>query len=211
MLNFGVFKFLQRFKRIIKPVSISGNGNRVCCNCQTSKRLDYHITIIGNNNEVKIASTCQLYSTEIVIMGNDNKLVLEDEVKIQEGKIEITNGATVHIGHNSTFQEVCITATEENVTIGADCLFSYGIIIRNYDGHKIVDTLTGEICNPPKKITLSDHVWISQNVMILKNVIIGENSIVGASAVVTRSLPSNCIAAGAPAKVVKENRNWLRH
>ena len=49
---------------------------------------------------MKIASTCQLYSTEIVIKGNDNKLVLEDEVKIQEGKIEITMTCSVVDLHN---------------------------------------------------------------------------------------------------------------
>jgi acetyltransferase-like isoleucine patch superfamily enzyme len=38
---------------------------------------------------------------------------------------------------------------------------------------------------------------------VLKGVTIGDNSVVAAMSVVTKSLPTNCIAAGVPAKVVK--------
>ncbi len=43
----------------------------------------------------------------------------------------------------------------------------------------------------------------SGNIRICKSVTIGENSIVAANSVVTKSIPSNCIAAGNPARVVK--------
>jgi acetyltransferase-like isoleucine patch superfamily enzyme len=40
----------------------------------------------------------------------------------------------------------------------------------------------------------------------MPNVTIGENSIIAANAVVTKDVPPNCVAAGIPAKVIKEIR-----
>jgi acetyltransferase-like isoleucine patch superfamily enzyme len=45
--------------------------------------------------------------------------------------------------------------------------------------------------------------YIGANVTILQGVEIGRSSIVGAGAVVTRSVPSGCVVAGVPARVVK--------
>lgn len=52
-------------------------------------------------------------------------------------------------------------------------------------------------------VIIEDGVWIGDKVTILPNVRIGKNAIVGANAVVTRDIPSNCIAVGIPAKVIK--------
>lgn len=41
--------------------------------------------------------------------------------------------------------------------------------------------------------------------MILKGVSIGSGSVIAAGSVVTKDVPENCVAAGNPAKVVKEN------
>ncbi len=40
--------------------------------------------------------------------------------------------------------------------------------------------------------------------MIFKGVKIGDGSIIAAKAVVTKNVPSNCIVAGNPAKIVKK-------
>lgn len=210
LLNFGIFKWIQSVKRFVKPIELQGSNNQIVCECNTSKRVDFRISVCGNNNIVKIAPTCSLYDLEIFINGDNNILEIDDKVKIQKGIIKVMGGAKFHIGSNTTFQELDANITGEDAIIGKDCLFSYGIVIRNYDGHKIIDATTNEICNPPGKITLHDHVWVSQNVTILKDVEIGENAIIGVGAIVTKSVPANCIAAGVPAKVVKENRNWLR-
>lgn len=45
--------------------------------------------------------------------------------------------------------------------------------------------------------------WLGANVMVLKGVKIGARSIIGAGSVVTRDIPSDCIAAGNPARVIK--------
>ena len=48
-----------------------------------------------------------------------------------------------------------------------------------------------------------DNVWIGDKATILAGVTIGDNVIVAANAVVTKSVASNCVVAGVPAKIVK--------
>lgn len=52
--------------------------------------------------------------------------------------------------------------------------------------------------------TIGDDVYISAGSRILGDVTIGNNVIIGANSVVTTSIPSNCIAAGAPARVIRQ-------
>ena len=51
---------------------------------------------------------------------------------------------------------------------------------------------------------IEDDVLIGMNSIILKGVTVGARSIIGAGSVVTKSIPSDVIAAGNPAKVLKK-------
>lgn len=52
---------------------------------------------------------------------------------------------------------------------------------------------------------IGDNVRISAGARILGPVRIGNNVIIGANAVVVKDVPDNCIVAGIPAKIIKEN------
>ena len=52
-------------------------------------------------------------------------------------------------------------------------------------------------------IVIGDNVWLAEGVIVLGGVKIGKNSIIGAGSVVTHDIPSNCIAAGNPAKIIR--------
>lgn len=54
------------------------------------------------------------------------------------------------------------------------------------------------------EITIGDNVWLGGNVVVLPGVHIGNNVVVGAGSVVTKDLPDNVIAAGNPAKIIRE-------
>ena len=54
---------------------------------------------------------------------------------------------------------------------------------------------------------LGDNVSVSAGAVILGPIRIGSNSVIGANSVVTRDIPENVIAAGIPAKVLKERWN----
>jgi len=56
-------------------------------------------------------------------------------------------------------------------------------------------------------VIIESNVWIGEKVTILANVRIGKNAIIGANAVVTCDIPSNSVACGIPAKVIKRYAN----
>ena len=55
------------------------------------------------------------------------------------------------------------------------------------------------------KAKVSSSVKIGAYSVIGPNVEIGDNTIIGAGACVTKQLPSNVVAVGVPAKVIKKN------
>ncbi|HEY5752956.1 MAG TPA: acyltransferase [Chthoniobacterales bacterium] len=80
------------------------------------------------------------------------------------------------------------------VTIGHDFMASDFLNI-NSGSH---DPLTLEPqCAP---IIIGERVWCGTSVTICAGVEIGDNVVIGAGSLVTKSLPSNCIAYGSPAK-----------
>ncbi len=48
-------------------------------------------------------------------------------------------------------------------------------------------------------ITIGDNVWVGAGCIILDGVTIGDNSVIGAGSIVTRDIPADCLALGAPA------------
>lgn len=88
------------------------------------------------------------------------------------------------------------------IEIGNNCMLANGAFVTDADWHGIYDRLdTTGSCAP---VILKENVWIGDCATICKGVTIGENSIVGAGSVVTADIPANSIAAGNPARVVKE-------
>jgi len=53
-------------------------------------------------------------------------------------------------------------------------------------------------------ITIGNNVWIGSNACILSSVSIGDGAIIAANSVVTHDVPAYAIAAGIPAKIIKQ-------
>lgn len=58
-------------------------------------------------------------------------------------------------------------------------------------------------------VIIEDNVWIGEKVSIMPNVKIGKGSVIAANSVVTKDIPSYSVAAGVPAKVVKQFNSKL--
>ncbi|WP_421850554.1 DapH/DapD/GlmU-related protein [Novosphingobium sp.] len=54
-----------------------------------------------------------------------------------------------------------------------------------------------------RPITVGNNVFIGYGSIILPGVTIGDNVVIGAGSVVARDIPSDCVAAGVPARVIK--------
>jgi len=97
------------------------------------------------------------------------------------------------------------------MNIGDDCLFSSGIIIRTSDSHTLIDLETKAPINPPKNVTIENHVWLSEGVKVLKGSYISEGSTVAAGAIITKEfMQKNVVLGGMPAQILRENTSWDR-
>lgn len=52
------------------------------------------------------------------------------------------------------------------------------------------------------EVTIGNNIYFGRDVTILKGVTIGDNCIIGAGSIITKSIPSNSVAAGVPCKVL---------
>nr|WP_281431861.1 hypothetical protein [Rhizobium setariae] len=76
--------------------------------------------------------------------------------------------------------------------------------------HSIFDAVTGERINPASDVEIGAHVWVGNRVLVMKGARIGSGSMIGAGAIVNADVPKNCIAAGQPARVIRESIMWDR-
>lgn len=89
-------------------------------------------------------------------------------------------------------------------SIGTGCLFGSGVHVLSGKYQHAIDDLDVEIRNQPgslEKIAIGRNCWIGNNATVMAAV--GDNSIIAAGSVVVHDIPANCIAAGNPAKVIK--------
>ena len=89
------------------------------------------------------------------------------------------------------------------VEIGRNCILTDGVIIltHGYDW-AVLREKYGEMISSSGKVVLGDNVFVGTQSIILKGIKIGNNTIIGAGSVVTHDIPSDCVAAGNPCKVI---------
>jgi hypothetical protein len=105
-----------------------------------------------------------------------------------------------------------IEGNDHGVVVGDDALISGGVWLRNYDMHAIHDLRTGQrIGRPPCDSVLERHVWLGQDALLLGCERVGMGTIVGARSLVKGTLPQKVLAAGTPARVLREQVSWGRH
>ena len=129
---------------------------------------------------------------------------------------------TLFIGDNCQIGDNVHIVALDKVEIGNNCLMASKIFISDtshgiYDNSDIdsnPDIAPNDRILHTRPVKIGNNVWIGENVVILAGVNIGDGCIIGANSVVTKSIPKNCIAVGAPAVAIKEwnesEEKWLR-
>lgn len=108
----------------------------------------------------------------------------------------------IHIGDYVLVSPGNQIIASERITIGRNTMIASGCYISDSDWHDTYDRTAEHDKHAP--IELKENVWIGTRAVICKGVTIGENSIIGAGSVVVSDIPANVIAAGSPARVIRE-------
>ena len=139
---------------------------------------------------------------------------------LREGRLELGAGvllepsvwltapapARIRIGDGTFLNLGVMVAAAELVEIGQHCMLANGCFVTDAD-HRFDDPdkpvpWQGFTSKGPTR--LGDNVWCGANVVITGGVTIGERCVIGANSVVTRDIPAFSIAAGSPAKVLRQ-------
>lgn len=162
----------------------------------------------GCNNKIAVYNGALLTYTSISLEGEGNEVVLDGCTGIASIIVRGT-GCRVYIGKKTSMEDLYVVCMGQcnSVTIGKDGMIAGKVEIWNTDSHLITD-LDGKPLNRSVPVVIGDHVWLGKHTKILKGVTIGDHSVVGMCSIVTRDVPSHAIAAGNPAKTVKEGITW---
>jgi lipopolysaccharide O-acetyltransferase len=116
------------------------------------------------------------------------------------------------IGKNVQINDYVHIGVAKGVFIGDNTLIASKVFISDHNhGFYKGENQSNPITSIPidrelqsEKIHIGKNVWIGEFVSILPGVNIGDGAIIGTMSVVTKDIPANSIAVGAPAKVIKE-------
>lgn len=114
-------------------------------------------------------------------------------------------GANLTIGHNVGMSSPTIWC-DERIIIGNDVRIGALVTIMDTDCHslKYEDRMNGDKKTKTRPVVIEEGVLIGAQSIVLKGSRIGAHSVIGAGSVVCGNIPSDCIAAGNPCKVIRK-------
>ena len=192
----GIFLRGIFYKLLFKKV-----GNGVVFGKSITIRNPYKI-IIGNN--VIIDENVMLDEK-----GIDNQgIILNDGVYIGRNTILSCKNGDIILNKNANLGFNCEVYSLKKVEIGENVLIAaYTYIIGGGHMSSDAETLFRDQEKHAICIKIGNNVWLGAKTIVMDGCDIGDNSIIGAGAVVTKSIPDYSVAAGIPAKVIKDRRN----
>ncbi len=158
-------------------------------------------TVIGRNSTIR--SHTVIYANNIIgERFNTGHNTIIREKNIIGNNVSVGSNTTLEIGNRIA----------NNVKIHSNCIIGEYVIIEDYAwiGPSVITLATlhppcpkYEECARNNPIVIKKNAKIGGNVTLTPGVTIGENSLIGAGSVVTRDIPSNSVAVGNPARVIK--------
>jgi maltose O-acetyltransferase len=119
------------------------------------------------------------------------------EASVPGSLIEIGDGAQIN---NNAF----IKSEGPGIRIGARALLGSHVEIFDSDFHDLRPERRRGGAPRMGAVDIGENAFVGEGAKILKGVAVGADSVIGAGSVVTSSVPAGVIAAGNPARVVRE-------
>ena len=112
-------------------------------------------------------------------------------------------GFNISVGDDFYANFDCIMLDGGGITIGNNVLFGPRVSVYTTN-HALdpADRALGACIAKP--VVIGDNVWVGGGVTINPGVTIGSGSVIGSGSIVTKDVPPNTIAAGVPARILRE-------
>ena len=101
-----------------------------------------------------------------------------------------------------------------SIDIGNDVWTGHNVYITDQNhGYEDITRPISQQIMPERAVVIGDGSWLGFGTVVLPGARIGRHVTVGANSVVTGDLPDYCVAAGAPATVIRryvDGEGWVR-
>ena len=186
-----------------------GSNNDVQIHPTVETSGDALITLKGSDTYVRIDENCT-FSGAMITLGDSCILEMGPNCSLAALEVLASANGSIFVGAqtNFTWHTRLYIHEPSRISIGSNCLIASDTLFMTSDMHSILDRTTRVRLNPAQDIFVDDNVWIAYQAKILKGAHIGKGSIVGLGSIVTTKIPPHTLAAGQPAKVIKENVAW---
>lgn len=110
-------------------------------------------------------------------------------------------GKNITVGKNVFINSGCRFQDQGGITIGDGALIGHNAVLATLNHDFSPERRTSM---HPAPVVIGKNVWLGASVTVVPGVTIGDNAVIAAGAVVTKDVPAGTIAAGVPAKVLRE-------
>lgn len=148
-----------------------------------------------------------------ILIRNPAGIRIGSGVSIRDGaRLEVIDrsglpGGRLTIGNDVNFeQDVHIAACDEVIIEDEVCFAARCAVVDTHHPEDTAGNRATAVSSARSSVRIGKRVFLGVGVVVLPNVTIGENSIIGANSVVSRDIPPNSVAVGAPARVVRTLR-----
>ena len=114
----------------------------------------------------------------------------------------------VHLGTNNLLQKGHWSSEPYLITIGSNCQLT-DCKIHTHGGGNVIRQQYPDF-DMFGKVQIGDWVYIGTGSQIMPGVTIGDHVLVAAGSIVTKSVPSGCIVAGCPAKIIGKTEDYVK-
>lgn len=202
---------MQRITRLARWKD--DRGNEIGYDGTVDQPVD--IRVRGRNNRLIVAPQANIRELIVNFWGDHGLIEIGPTTRARAPlrlDLRVGHGSTLTIGAEvGTAGLTFISAVEgADVTIGEDVMFAKHVEVRTDDTHPIFDVRSRQRVNVSTSIHVGAHVWLAKHCVVMGGVSVGAGSVIGLRSIVTHSVPNNCVAVGAPARVVRRDIAWER-
>ena len=140
--------------------------------------------------------------------GTDNRGIdLEDGVFIGRNTILSCKNGNIHLEEHANLGFNCEIFSAGDVRVGKDVLFAaYVYLVGGDHIYERTDIPVSHQGRTSAGITVGEGCWLGAHVVVADGVRIGNHAIIGAGGVVLKDIPDYYVAAGVPARPLKDRR-----
>ncbi|WP_053956136.1 2,3,4,5-tetrahydropyridine-2,6-dicarboxylate N-acetyltransferase [Inediibacterium massiliense] len=211
---YAIAKFIKEAKKST-PIKVYVEGDLKNIHCDSIKKFgnENFWILFGEHEEIQNFLSLHKKNIKDYVIENDRRnsaipmldiknidariepgAIIRDRVQIGKNAV-IMMGAVINIG--SEIGEG--TMIDMNAVLGARATIGKNV-------HVGAGAVLAGVLEPPSAtpVIIEDDVMIGANAVILEGVKVGKGAVVAAGSIVTKDVPSGCVVAGSPAKVIKQ-------